>query len=134
MLVPKVRLLRDVFPGNQVGEADPDILIIWLVGVNLDGKKVLVLGAHGALEAALQCLFQRKGSLTMSSWWKTPQLESKVNFPWRCASLDAPVRKAERLGMCEPRVGLRDKKRQHRRPHSMEIDENFKNELENKYK
>lgn len=47
-------------------------------GVNLDGKKVLVLGAHGPLEAALQCLFQRKDSMTMSSQWKTPQLESKL--------------------------------------------------------
>uniref|UniRef100_A0A8D2CUR3 Methylenetetrahydrofolate dehydrogenase (NADP+ dependent) 1 like n=1 Tax=Sciurus vulgaris TaxID=55149 RepID=A0A8D2CUR3_SCIVU len=46
-------------------------------GVNLDGKKVLVIGAHGSLEAALQCLFQRKGSMTMSSQWKTPQLQSK---------------------------------------------------------
>nr|XP_045014410.1 monofunctional C1-tetrahydrofolate synthase, mitochondrial [Jaculus jaculus] len=47
-------------------------------GVNLDGKKTLVLGAHGSLEAALQCLFQRKGSLTMSSQWKTPQLQGKL--------------------------------------------------------
>ncbi|ELW72771.1 Monofunctional C1-tetrahydrofolate synthase, mitochondrial [Tupaia chinensis] len=47
-------------------------------GVNLDGKKILVLGAHGSLEAALQCLFQRKGSMTMSSPWKAPQLESKL--------------------------------------------------------
>ncbi|TKC50874.1 hypothetical protein EI555_019285, partial [Monodon monoceros] len=44
--------------------------------VNLDGKKILVIGAHGSLEAALQCLFQRKGSMTMSSQWKTPQLQS----------------------------------------------------------
>uniref|UniRef100_A0A2K6EFV5 Methylenetetrahydrofolate dehydrogenase (NADP+ dependent) 1 like n=1 Tax=Propithecus coquereli TaxID=379532 RepID=A0A2K6EFV5_PROCO len=48
-------------------------------GVNLDGKKILVIGAHGAVEAALLCLFQRRGSLTMSSQWKTPQLQSKVN-------------------------------------------------------
>uniref|UniRef100_A0A8C0ZWW2 Monofunctional C1-tetrahydrofolate synthase, mitochondrial n=1 Tax=Castor canadensis TaxID=51338 RepID=A0A8C0ZWW2_CASCN len=47
-------------------------------GVSLDGKKVLVIGAHGSLEAALQCLFQRRGSLTMSSPWKTSQLESKL--------------------------------------------------------
>ncbi|XP_035152859.2 monofunctional C1-tetrahydrofolate synthase, mitochondrial isoform X3 [Callithrix jacchus] len=49
------------------------------VGVNLDGKKILVVGAHGSLEAALQCLFQRKGSMTMSSQWKTPQLQSKLH-------------------------------------------------------
>uniref|UniRef100_A0A2K6T5D1 formate--tetrahydrofolate ligase n=1 Tax=Saimiri boliviensis boliviensis TaxID=39432 RepID=A0A2K6T5D1_SAIBB len=48
------------------------------VGVNLDGKKILVVGAHGSLEAALQCLFQRKGSMTMSSQWKTPQLQRKL--------------------------------------------------------
>uniref|UniRef100_A0A8C9JEC4 Monofunctional C1-tetrahydrofolate synthase, mitochondrial n=1 Tax=Panthera tigris altaica TaxID=74533 RepID=A0A8C9JEC4_PANTA len=48
-------------------------------GVNLDGKKVLVIGAHGSLEAALQCLFQRRGSMTMSSQWKTPQLQSKLH-------------------------------------------------------
>uniref|UniRef100_A0A452RIR0 Monofunctional C1-tetrahydrofolate synthase, mitochondrial n=1 Tax=Ursus americanus TaxID=9643 RepID=A0A452RIR0_URSAM len=47
-------------------------------GVNLDGKKMLVIGAHGSLEAALQCLFQRRGSMTMSSQWKTPQLQGKL--------------------------------------------------------
>ncbi|OWK01910.1 MTHFD1L, partial [Cervus elaphus hippelaphus] len=46
-------------------------------GVSLDGKKILVIGAHGSLEATLQCLFQRKGSMTMSSQWKTPQLQGK---------------------------------------------------------
>ncbi|XP_062954443.1 monofunctional C1-tetrahydrofolate synthase, mitochondrial [Cynocephalus volans] len=49
------------------------------VGVNLDGKKILVIGAHGTLEAAIQCLFQRRGSMTMSSQWKTPQLQSKFH-------------------------------------------------------
>ncbi|XP_031312407.2 monofunctional C1-tetrahydrofolate synthase, mitochondrial [Camelus dromedarius] len=48
-------------------------------GVNLDGKKVLVTGAHGSLEASLQCLFQRRGSMTMSSQWKTPQLQSRLH-------------------------------------------------------
>ncbi|KAB0379594.1 hypothetical protein FD755_007378 [Muntiacus reevesi] len=47
-------------------------------GVSLDGKKILVIGAHGSLEATLQCLFQRKGSMTMSSQWKTPQLQGKA--------------------------------------------------------
>uniref|UniRef100_H2QTW9 formate--tetrahydrofolate ligase n=1 Tax=Pan troglodytes TaxID=9598 RepID=H2QTW9_PANTR len=50
------------------------------VGVNLDGKKILVVGAHGSLEAALQCLFQRKGSMTMSIQWKTRQLQSKLEM------------------------------------------------------
>uniref|UniRef100_A0A8C0NCX4 Monofunctional C1-tetrahydrofolate synthase, mitochondrial n=1 Tax=Canis lupus familiaris TaxID=9615 RepID=A0A8C0NCX4_CANLF len=48
------------------------------VGVNLDGKKILIIGAHGSLEAALQCLFQRRGSMTMTSQWKTPHLQSKL--------------------------------------------------------
>ncbi|KAM5325091.1 monofunctional C1-tetrahydrofolate synthase, mitochondrial isoform 1-T1 [Glossophaga mutica] len=48
-------------------------------GVNLDGKKILVVGAHGSLEATLQCLFQRRGSMTMSCQWKTPQLQSKLH-------------------------------------------------------
>ncbi|XP_015852298.1 monofunctional C1-tetrahydrofolate synthase, mitochondrial [Peromyscus maniculatus bairdii] len=47
-------------------------------GVTLDGKKVLVIGARGPLEAALQYLFQRKGSMTMSSPWATPQLQGKL--------------------------------------------------------
>ncbi|XP_048210243.1 monofunctional C1-tetrahydrofolate synthase, mitochondrial [Perognathus longimembris pacificus] len=47
-------------------------------GVTLEGKKVLVVGAPGSLQAALQCLFQRKGSMTMSSTWETPQLQSKL--------------------------------------------------------
>ncbi|XP_007941418.1 monofunctional C1-tetrahydrofolate synthase, mitochondrial [Orycteropus afer afer] len=47
-------------------------------GMNLNGKKILVIGAHGALEAAVQCLFQRKGSMTMSCQWATPQLQSKL--------------------------------------------------------
>ncbi|XP_073075856.1 monofunctional C1-tetrahydrofolate synthase, mitochondrial [Manis javanica] len=47
-------------------------------GVNLDGKKILVIGAHGSFEAAIQCLFQRKGSMTMNSQWKAPQLQSKL--------------------------------------------------------
>ncbi|ERE86072.1 monofunctional C1-tetrahydrofolate synthase [Cricetulus griseus] len=47
-------------------------------GVTLDGKKVLVVGARGPLEPALQFLFQRKGSMTMSSPWATPQLQGKL--------------------------------------------------------
>ncbi|XP_030742732.2 monofunctional C1-tetrahydrofolate synthase, mitochondrial [Echinops telfairi] len=46
--------------------------------VDFNGKKVLVIGAHGSLEAALHCLFQRKGSLTMSCRWDVPQLQSKL--------------------------------------------------------
>ncbi|XP_028913942.1 monofunctional C1-tetrahydrofolate synthase, mitochondrial isoform X2 [Ornithorhynchus anatinus] len=44
----------------------------------IDGKKVLVLGAHGSLEAAVQCLFQRRGAMMMSCQWKTQQLQKKL--------------------------------------------------------
>ncbi|KAM5228771.1 monofunctional C1-tetrahydrofolate synthase, mitochondrial [Ctenodactylus gundi] len=47
-------------------------------GLTLDGKKILVVGAPGTLAAALHCLFQRKGSMTMSTQWKSPQLQSKL--------------------------------------------------------
>ncbi|XP_075410494.1 monofunctional C1-tetrahydrofolate synthase, mitochondrial [Tenrec ecaudatus] len=46
--------------------------------VDFNGKKILVIGAHGSLEAAVHCLFQRKGSLTMSCRWDVPQLQSKL--------------------------------------------------------
>ncbi|XP_074846492.1 monofunctional C1-tetrahydrofolate synthase, mitochondrial isoform X2 [Carettochelys insculpta] len=45
----------------------------------LDGKKVLLIGACGPLEASLQCLLQRKGAMTMSCQWKTHQLQSKLH-------------------------------------------------------
>lgn len=74
-------------------------------GVSLDGKKILVVGAHGSLEATLQCLFQRKGSMTMSSQWKTPQLQSKVSIrPVRNITLNAGIGKAEGLGMYRLRI------------------------------
>uniref|UniRef100_A0A452RIW8 formate--tetrahydrofolate ligase n=1 Tax=Ursus americanus TaxID=9643 RepID=A0A452RIW8_URSAM len=67
-------------------------------GVNLDGKKMLVIGAHGSLEAALQCLFQRRGSMTMSSQWKTPQLQGKVStFHVGSSILSAHLRKGKGL-------------------------------------
>ncbi|KAM6185549.1 monofunctional C1-tetrahydrofolate synthase, mitochondrial [Rhynchocyon petersi] len=48
-------------------------------GVNLNGKKMLVIGAPGSLEAAVHYLFQRKGAMTMSCQWETPQLQSKLH-------------------------------------------------------
>ncbi|XP_041536242.1 monofunctional C1-tetrahydrofolate synthase, mitochondrial [Microtus oregoni] len=54
------------------------IALVEKSGVTLDGKKVLVIGARGPLEAALQYLFQRKGSMTMSSPWAAPQLQGKL--------------------------------------------------------
>ncbi|XP_077669336.1 monofunctional C1-tetrahydrofolate synthase, mitochondrial isoform X4 [Eretmochelys imbricata] len=45
----------------------------------IDGKKVLLVGTCGPLEASLQCLLQRKGAMTMSCQWKTQQLQSKLH-------------------------------------------------------
>uniref|UniRef100_A0A8C8SI99 Monofunctional C1-tetrahydrofolate synthase, mitochondrial n=1 Tax=Pelusios castaneus TaxID=367368 RepID=A0A8C8SI99_9SAUR len=47
--------------------------------VSIDGKKVLLVGSRGPLEASLQCLLQRKGAMTMSCQWKTQQLQSKLH-------------------------------------------------------
>ncbi|NWI08879.1 C1TM protein, partial [Crypturellus soui] len=46
---------------------------------NLDGKKVLMVGASGALGASLQCLLHRRGAMTMSCHWKSPQLQNKLH-------------------------------------------------------
>lgn len=73
----------------------------WLVGVTLDGKKVLVVGARGPLEPALQFLFQRKGSMTMSSPWATPQLQGKVGVMCDSITLNAYIRQEETLAMCK---------------------------------
>ncbi|NXA39209.1 C1TM protein, partial [Eudromia elegans] len=46
---------------------------------NLDGKKVLLVGASGALGASLQCLLHRRGAMTMSCHWKSPQLQNQLH-------------------------------------------------------
>ncbi|NXX00317.1 C1TM protein, partial [Larus smithsonianus] len=46
---------------------------------DLGGKTVLVVGAGGAVGAALQCLLQREGAATMSCRWKAPQLRTKLH-------------------------------------------------------
>ncbi|XP_067398507.1 monofunctional C1-tetrahydrofolate synthase, mitochondrial isoform X1 [Emydura macquarii macquarii] len=46
---------------------------------SIDGKKVLLVGSPGPLEASLHCLLQRKGAMTMSCQWKTQQLQSKLH-------------------------------------------------------
>lgn len=63
----------------------------------MDGKKVLVIGARGPLEAALQYLFQRKGSMTMSSPWAAPQLQGKVGLTCDSTALTICTRKEEKL-------------------------------------
>ncbi|KGL84266.1 hypothetical protein N309_15732, partial [Tinamus guttatus] len=46
---------------------------------NLDGKKVLLVGASGVLGASLQCLLHRRGAMTMSCLWESPQLQNKLH-------------------------------------------------------
>ncbi|XP_054050394.1 monofunctional C1-tetrahydrofolate synthase, mitochondrial isoform X2 [Rissa tridactyla] len=46
---------------------------------DLGGKTVLLVGAGGAVGAALQCLLQREGAATMSCRWKAPQLRTKLH-------------------------------------------------------
>ncbi|XP_075353287.1 monofunctional C1-tetrahydrofolate synthase, mitochondrial-like [Mycteria americana] len=44
---------------------------------DLGGKTVLLVGAGGAVGAALQCMLQREGAATLSCRWKAPQLQTK---------------------------------------------------------
>ncbi|XP_029452408.1 monofunctional C1-tetrahydrofolate synthase, mitochondrial [Rhinatrema bivittatum] len=48
------------------------------IETTLDGKKVLIVGASGMLEAALQCLLQRNGALAVSCQWETQNLQDKL--------------------------------------------------------
>lgn len=49
------------------------------LGTDLEGKKVLIVGAHGALEVVLLCLLQRKGAMTMSCQWQERRLQNKLH-------------------------------------------------------
>nr|XP_033794457.1 monofunctional C1-tetrahydrofolate synthase, mitochondrial isoform X2 [Geotrypetes seraphini] len=58
--------------------------VIELLGkleTRLDGKKVLIVGAYGTLEAALQYLLQRNGAMTASCQWQTQHLQNKLFQP-----------------------------------------------------
>ncbi|XP_069708220.1 monofunctional C1-tetrahydrofolate synthase, mitochondrial [Phaenicophaeus curvirostris] len=46
---------------------------------DLGGKTVLLMGAGGAVGAALQCMLQRKGAVTVSCQWNDPQLQTKLH-------------------------------------------------------
>ncbi|NXC66790.1 C1TM protein, partial [Anhinga anhinga] len=46
---------------------------------DLDGKTVLVVGAGGAVGAALQCMLQREGAAILSCQWQAPQLQTKLH-------------------------------------------------------
>ncbi|XP_030050963.1 LOW QUALITY PROTEIN: monofunctional C1-tetrahydrofolate synthase, mitochondrial, partial [Microcaecilia unicolor] len=58
--------------------------VIELLGkleTRVDGKKVLIVGAYGTLEAALQCLLQRNGAMTASCQWQAQHLQTKLFQP-----------------------------------------------------
>lgn len=40
---------------------------------------MLLVGAGGAVGAALQCMLQREGAVTLSCRWKASQLQTKVS-------------------------------------------------------
>ncbi|NXV78589.1 C1TM protein, partial [Atlantisia rogersi] len=46
---------------------------------DLGGKTVLLVGAGGAVGAALQSMLQREGAATLSCGWKAPQLQTKLH-------------------------------------------------------
>ncbi|XP_027746973.1 monofunctional C1-tetrahydrofolate synthase, mitochondrial isoform X1 [Empidonax traillii] len=45
---------------------------------NLGGKTVLLVGANGAVGAALQSMLQREGAAIVSCLWKAPQLQNEL--------------------------------------------------------
>ncbi|NXJ92209.1 C1TM protein, partial [Corythaixoides concolor] len=77
--------LSDVHLGRLVrGDASdclvpPTVCAVMELLEDLGGKTVLVVGASGAVGAALQCLLQREGAATLSCQWKAPQLQTKLH-------------------------------------------------------
>ncbi|NXC16539.1 C1TM protein, partial [Corythaeola cristata] len=77
--------LSDVNLGRLVrGDAydclvPPTVCAVMELLEDLGGKTVLVVGASGAVGAALQCLLQREGVATLSCRWKAPQLQTKLH-------------------------------------------------------
>nr|XP_009499467.1 PREDICTED: monofunctional C1-tetrahydrofolate synthase, mitochondrial [Phalacrocorax carbo] len=57
----------------------PTVCAVMELLEDLGGKTVLVVGAGGAVGAALQCMLQRKGAATLSCQWKAPQLQTKLH-------------------------------------------------------
>ncbi|KAM6272289.1 monofunctional C1-tetrahydrofolate synthase, mitochondrial isoform 1-T1 [Spheniscus humboldti] len=76
--------LSDVNLGRLVrGEAydclvPPTACAVMELLEDLGGKTVLLVGAGGAVGAALQCMLQREGAATLSCRWKAPQLQTKL--------------------------------------------------------
>ncbi|NXL01912.1 C1TM protein, partial [Mesembrinibis cayennensis] len=77
--------LSDVNLGRLVrGDADdclvpPTASAVMELLEDLGGKTVLLVGAGGAVGAALQCMLQREGAATLSCRWKAPQLQTKLH-------------------------------------------------------
>uniref|UniRef100_A0A8C0IH51 formate--tetrahydrofolate ligase n=1 Tax=Bubo bubo TaxID=30461 RepID=A0A8C0IH51_BUBBB len=77
--------LSDVNLGRLVrGDAydclvPPTVCAVMELLEDLGGKKVLLVGASGAVGAALQCMLQREGATTLSCRWKAPELQTKLN-------------------------------------------------------
>ncbi|XP_010155793.1 PREDICTED: monofunctional C1-tetrahydrofolate synthase, mitochondrial, partial [Eurypyga helias] len=77
--------LCDVNLGRLVrGDADDSLVpptacaVMELLG-DLDGRTVLLVGASGAVGAALQCVLQREGATTLSCRWRAPQLRNELH-------------------------------------------------------
>ncbi|XP_005518698.2 PREDICTED: monofunctional C1-tetrahydrofolate synthase, mitochondrial [Pseudopodoces humilis] len=56
----------------------PTVCAVMELLEDVGGKKVLLLGAHGAEAAALQSVLQREGAAVLSCRWKAPQLQSEL--------------------------------------------------------
>ncbi|XP_054018682.1 monofunctional C1-tetrahydrofolate synthase, mitochondrial [Dryobates pubescens] len=76
--------LSDVNLGRLVRGDDSDCLVppaasaVMKLLEGLGGKRVLLVGVHGAVGAALQCMLQREGAETVSCQWTSPQLQTKL--------------------------------------------------------
>ncbi|NXR00472.1 C1TM protein, partial [Sagittarius serpentarius] len=77
--------LSDVNLGRLVrGDAHdclvpPTVCAVMELLEDLGGKTVLLVGAGGAVGAALQSMLQREGAATLSCRWKAPQLQAKLH-------------------------------------------------------
>uniref|UniRef100_A0A8B9J2T0 formate--tetrahydrofolate ligase n=1 Tax=Amazona collaria TaxID=241587 RepID=A0A8B9J2T0_9PSIT len=57
----------------------PTVCAVMELLEDLGGKTVLLVGTSGTVGAALQCMLQREGAVTVSCQWKAPQLQTKLH-------------------------------------------------------
>uniref|UniRef100_A0A8C5NQK8 formate--tetrahydrofolate ligase n=1 Tax=Junco hyemalis TaxID=40217 RepID=A0A8C5NQK8_JUNHY len=57
----------------------PTVCAVMELLEDIGGKKVLLVGTHGAEGAALQSVLQRRGAAVLSCHWGAPQLQSEVS-------------------------------------------------------